>query len=214
MCIQCKKLQKCLLMKAQAPNPLNSCVSRFSASLRIAVDAYIVRATTQIYTLPQQTSSLRGPQQAPTGWNFFSPQKTEKLNQIWQHYNWHSRFDTLPCPCTEFHMHVIKFNSTFQLPFKNQNQNHTQTHKSVIHLHSGWMPEWDGMLRQDQCPTGSPSSYVCVSFLDRKKHYLFKKSLNVLYHLLGLFFFRKSHLLLHIRCTVWVMFYKEIKTHK
>lgn len=127
MCIQCKKLQKCLLMKAQAPNPLNSCVSRFSASLRIAVDAYIVRATTQIYTLPQLPQRTS----ASSNWlKLFSPQKTEKLNQIWQHYNWHSRFDTFACPCTEFHMHIIKFNSTFQLPFKNRTKT-TRRHTNL-----------------------------------------------------------------------------------
>lgn len=152
MCIQCKKLQKCLLMKARAPNPLNSCVSRFSASLRIAVDAYVVRANTQTYTLPQQTGSLRGPRQAPTGWNFFFPQKTEKLNQIWQHYNWHSRFDTLACPCTEFHMHIIKFNPTFQLPFKNR------TKTTRRHTNLGSVCTLDGCQNGTACSdrTGAP----------------------------------------------------------
>lgn len=178
MCTQCRKLQKCLLMQAQTPSPLNSCVSCLSsAPLHITMDVYVLpteHTHTNTQTLPQHISLHN----FHLWFTLFSKGKIIKQN------------GGMAEICVDHHLYCNYTESSTHTPTQSNpnslhmaaNEEYTQihTHKSATCVCSGWMPKWASMLRQDRSPTGSLSIYVqvSVSFLDWKNISCSYKALN------------------------------------
>lgn len=143
MCIQCRKLQKCLLMQAQTPSPLNSCVSCLSsAPLHITVDMHVLRTHSDTHFSPNiSAKSIKLS-------NNIDLHHMQRFKNITKHF-WVSLHRN---PHT--HTHVIK--STLQ----GCSSKTLSNHKSATCVCSGWRPKWESMLRQDQSASGSVSIYV------------------------------------------------------
>ncbi len=158
MCIQCRKLQKCLLMQAQTPSPLNSCVSCLSsAPLHITADVYVLRTNSDTHTLQHFNSLVT--LQVPTMVCTFYKRKKRFVNLTKKH------FLRVTAPtCT--HNHAIISESTFTwLPFKKTLKSTLiHVHTQICHVCVFWT---DAKVRKHAQTGPKPlrlCEYLCVSF--------------------------------------------------
>ncbi len=170
MCKQCRKLQKCLLMQAQTPMPLNSCVSCLSsAQPHIIVDVYVLHIQSE--TTFQILELLYRFQLRST---CFFPRENKpvklsgkmNLRRIQRFVNLSKK--TILCvsalkstrtqPCNQIQIHFT------WLPFKNTSKSAlTHVHKQICHM----CVSWADAIAREHAQTGAKPlrlwEYLCVS---------------------------------------------------